>query len=224
MDSNKVIQQFAKKIDNLTYTDTPKQVEVSKDITIGWKTVLPKPQANTSHRTLMELEYLSKLTKDLNIKQKNLIQIVDNEPLDLFTDILKKNNLDFDRSDFDKIWSISKPVVMNLKNQYNRPRPEQLAPFFGIEINVTRTFTHKTPAYPSGHTAYAAFAAYLLSDMYPKLSNQFFSQIGIVGYARCLQGVHYPSDNEASMIISGAIWENIRYKLFPDLFSHEKTL
>ena len=44
MDSNKVIQQFAKKIDNLTYTDTPKQVEVSKDITIGWKTVLPKPQ------------------------------------------------------------------------------------------------------------------------------------------------------------------------------------
>ena len=220
MDSNKVIEQFAQKIDDITYTDKPKQVKISEDITIGWRNVLPQPQPNTSRRTLMELEYLSKLTKDLNIKQKNLIKIVDKEPLDLFTDIVKKNNLDFDRSDFDKIWRISEPVVMNLKYQYNRPRPEQLAPFFGININVTKTSSHQTPAYPSGHTAYAAFAAYLLSDMYPAFSHQFFSQIGIVGYARCLQGVHYPSDNEASMIISGAIWEDIRYKLFPNLQSY----
>jgi hypothetical protein len=34
--------------------------------------------------------------------------------------------------------------------------------------------------------------------------------------------VHYPSDNEASMVISGAIWEDLRYKLFPNLYSFEK--
>jgi len=41
--------------------------------------------------------------------------------------------------------------------------------------------------------------------------------INLAGFARCLQGVHYPSDNEASMVISGAIWQDVRYKLFPNL-------
>jgi hypothetical protein len=217
MKLDQIIQEFAKQIDDIKYTDKPKTFKVSKDITIGWKDTIPEPQANTSKRTLMELKYLSDLTRNLNIKQKNLIKTVDEEPLDLFTQILRKNNLSFDKSDFDKVWSIARPVIMNLKYQYNRPRPDQLASFFGIGINVTETKTHQTPAYPSGHTSYAAFAAYLLSDMYPEYSHQFFSQVGVAGYARCLQGVHYPSDNEAAMIISGAIWEDVKYTLFPNL-------
>lgn len=168
----------------------------------------------------MELEYLAKLTKNIDGADEYLIKLVDKEPLDLFNDTLRRNNLDFDRADFKKIWNIGLPIIMNLKYQYNRARPEQLAPFFGLTINVQKTSTHQTPAYPSGHTAYTAFAAYLLSDMYPRFSSEFFRQVGVAGYARCLQGVHYPSDNEASMIISGAVWEDIRYKLFPNLASY----
>ena len=118
----------------------------------------------------------------------------------------------------DVYYPIFEPIVDNLKSRYNRPRPIQLAGLFGININVIDTGTHSTPAYPSGHTAYAAVAAYMLSAMYPHHSSELFRQIGIAGYARCLQGVHYPSDNDASMVITGAIWENIKYDLFPDLF------
>lgn len=222
MDYNEIVEQFSAKIDDLKYTDKDKSWDVSEDITIGWRRILPEPPKNTSKRTLMELEYLAKLTKDVDNTDEYLIKLVDKEPLDLFNDTLRKNNLEFDRADFKKIWNVGLPIIMNLKHQYNRARPEQLAPLFGLTINVQKTSTHQTPAYPSGHTAYTAFAAYLLSDMYPRFSSEFFHQVGVAGYARCVQGVHYPSDNEASMIISGAIWEDIRYKLFPNLASYNK--
>ena len=125
-------------------------------------------------------------------------------------------------SAFDKVWNITRPIIMNLKYQYNRPRPVQIAERLGFKVNVVETKTHQTPAYPSSHTTYAAMAAYLLSDMYPNLSSDFFRRIGEAGLARCLQGVHYPSDNEAAMVISGAIWQDIRYKLFPDLEPYRK--
>ena len=121
------------------------------------------------------------------------------------------------KEDFEKIWKISEPIVMNLKHKFNRPRPKQLGDLLDYNINVTESKTHKTPAYPSGHTVYAAMGAYLFSDMYPRHSSEFFKMIGLAGLARCLQGVHYPSDNEASMVISAAIWQDVRYKLFPNL-------
>jgi acid phosphatase (class A) len=109
------------------------------------------------------------------------------------------------------------PVIKNIKYKFNRPRPYQLASIYNIEINAIMTKTHRTPSYPSGHTAYAALGAYILSAKYPKYSSDFFSKVSLAGMARMLQGVHYPSDNEAAMIISGAIWEDIRYSLFPEL-------
>ena len=44
---------------------------------------------------------------------------------------------------------------MLLKYYFNRPRPEQIAPYYEYRINVMYTETHHTPSYPSGHTIYA---------------------------------------------------------------------
>jgi len=210
-------KSLASIIDSTVYTDNPKTWKVSKSITIDWENLLPEPPRNNSEETKKELKYLADLTENLSIKQKNMVYSVDNEPLDLYNDILRRNKLKMPKSDFKKVWDITRPVIMNLKHKFNRPRPEQLAKFYGLKVNVIETDTHQTPAYPSGHTAYTAVAAYLLSDMYPEHSGEFFSKVGDAGYARCLQGVHYPSDNEASMVITGAIWQDIRYKLFPNL-------
>jgi len=213
---------FSDNINSVKYTDSKKSWKVSNSITIDWKNVLPKPPENNSEETRKELEYLQSITKSLTARDKNLIDLVDNEPLDLYNDVLREYNLQMPNSAFDKVWNITRPIIMNLKYQYNRPRPVQIAETLGFKVNVVETKTHQTPAYPSGHTAYAAIAAYLLSDMYPNLSSDFFRKIGEAGLARCLQGVHYPSDNEAAMVISGAIWQDIRYKLFPDLEPYRK--
>ena len=223
MDISALDKAFSENINSVKYTDSKKSWKVSDRITIDWRNVLPDPPANNSKETAKELEYLQAITKNLTIRDKNLIELVDKEPLDLYNPILRRYDLKMPKSDFDKMWNLTYAVIMNLKHQYNRPRPEQLAERLGFKVNVTKTKTHQTPSYPSGHTTYTAMGAYLLADMYPELSSDFFRKIGDTGLARCLQGVHYPSDNEAAMVISGAIWQDIRYKLFPDLEPYRKV-
>ena len=214
---SEINNSITQRIDSLKYTDNVRNWNVSNKITINWKGILPDPPKNTSEETKRELEYLQKLTNTLNREDKNLVKLVDIEPLDLYKPIFRKIGKPIPEKDFQKIWSISEPIIMNLKHKFNRPRPKQLGDVLGYDIKVIESKTHKTPAYPSGHTAYAALATYLFSDMYPRYSSDFFQMIGLAGHARCLQGVHYPSDNEASMVISAAIWQDIRYKLFPNL-------
>jgi hypothetical protein len=40
----------------------------------------------------------------------------------------------------------------------------------------------------------------VLADQYPEHKNKFFELSNYCGLARILQGVHYPSDNDASKI------------------------
>jgi len=207
-------------LDSIKYTDKPKTWKVSNQITIDWEGVLPEPPSNTSEETKKELAYLQVLTNNLNSQSKNLIHLVDKEPLDLYKPIFSKIGQPIPVKDFKKAYNIIDPIILNLKHKFNRPRPKQLGDVMDFNINVTKTKTHQTPAYPSGHTAYAAIASYLFADMYPQYSSEFFKMINLAGFARCLQGVHYPSDNEASMVIGAAIWQDVRYKLFPNLQLH----
>lgn len=210
-------KSLANTLDSVKHTSKPKTWKVSKIITIDWEGVLPEPPSNTSKETKKELAYLQEITNNLSREDKALIDLVDKEPLDLYKPVFSKMGKPIPQKDFEKIWKISEPIVMNLKHKFNRPRPKQLGDLLNYKIKVTESKTHHTPAYPSGHTVYAAMAAYLFADMYPMYSSEFFTTIGLAGLARCLQGVHYPSDNEASMVISGAIWQDVRYKLFPQL-------
>ena len=214
---SKINKSLAERIDSIVYTTDKKTFKVSNQLTIDWANVLPEPPKNSSKETKKELKYLADITENLSISQKNLVYLVDKEPLDLYNDILRRHDLKMPREIFNKVWRMTEPVIMNLNYKFNRPRPEQLAKFYGLNINVTETKTHQTPAYPSGHTAYCAMGAYILSDVYPEHSSEFFGKIGDAGFARCLQGVHYPSDNEAAMVITGAVWQNIRYKIFPEI-------
>lgn len=210
-------KHISDKINTIKYGKQTKTWDVSDEVTIAWKDVLPLPPANNGVTTKKELTYLSKLTSNRTTEQENLIKLIDKEPLDLYYQVLKKYNLKMPKKIFDKAWSTVRPVVMNLKWKHNRPRPHQLADKYGIPLKVIYTDSAQTPAYPSGHTAYGALAAYVLSATYPEYSSEFFGLVGKVGMGRMLQGVHYPSDNEASMVITGALWEDIRYSMFPEL-------
>jgi len=203
-------------INDIKYTDDIKKFKISKLVTIHWDKVLASPPKNNSETTKKELEYLSGLTKSVTSKDLDLIYAVDKDSKFLYIDVLDRLNLDFPHEDFKRVWNIVSPVIQNIKYIYNRPRPIQLAQIYNISLKEIKTPSITTPAYPSGHSSYAAVAAYILAAKYPEHSGKFFDKVGIVSKARMMQGVHYPSDTEASMIITGAIWENIRYKLFPN--------
>lgn len=207
-------------VDSLTYmglvNKKPKKYTVSPLITIDWKEVLADPPSNTSETTKFEMLYLQEITRNLTAKESNLVEIVDKDfGKPLYREVL--GNRQFPESEIESLWDMVDSVIQMLKYKYDRPRPYQLSSYLGINVNHRPSDTHLTPAYPSGHTAYGAIATYYLAALYPELSSELFSIPGQIGLARCLQGVHYPSDNEASMVIVGAIWENIRYKLYPNL-------
>ena len=217
MDSREVFEEFKDNIDSIVYSNGVKSMPVDSIFEVNWKDSLGKPPSNTSLITINELEYLERITKIVSPQDKELVHSVDKDPFNLFIPILKKNNLPFDKKKVDKTWDLVWSIIYNLKFKFNRPRPEQLAPLYGMNVNVITTKTHQTPAYPSGHTSHAAVCAYILADTYPKYSSEFFSKVGLAGYARCVQGVHYPSDNEAAMTIVGVLWQDLKYKLFPEL-------
>ena len=185
----------------------------SKLVTIDWGHILPEPPLNTSDVTKKELEFLEKLTESISDKQAQLVMDVDKSATFPFHSIISDHGLVFPTELYDKCLYQLDPIILKLKYKYLRPRPFQLAGVYDRVIKVINTSSHQTPAYPSGHVAQAGMCAALLSWIYPDLSSKFYGAVETVGMARMLQGVHYPSDNDAGMLISAAIWEDIKYSL-----------
>lgn len=173
--------------------------------------IVPEPNKNSSTETKNELLYLQGLTKSLTQSQVDLIYRVDDDPMRLFKDFILDNKLDFSTQFFTAMYyTCVIAIVDHLKFYYNRARPYQLAEHYQIKINRVVTKTHGTPAYPSGHTMYAALIAEILADKYPKYKSNLDAIVDMSGKARELQGVHYPSDNEAAKKIIKTIYPQLK--------------
>lgn len=178
--------------------------------------IVDKPYTNSSKNVLNELETIAKSTHNRSKSDLDLIYTVDEDPLILFRELADDLSIDFSENLFHHMYRASVLHIINhLKLFYNRARPFQLAEKLNININRIITKTHHTASYPSGHTMYAALASEILINDYPEHKNKFDDVTKQVGLARVLQGVHYPSDNQASIKIMKTI--------FPDLKKYYTT-
>ena len=206
-------------IDNIKYS-TDKDFEYWKKnpypiitgLDIDWKNLIANPPPNRSEQTKAELRKVQLMSSNLTAEQIKLVREVDKDPGLLFVSILQENKLPYPKREIEAYWSVLYPIVMNLKWFYNRPRPYQLGPKYGMEIKYIRTQTHDTPAYPSGHTSYGHLVSLVLSEKYPEYAKDFKAFSDQTGEARVLQGVHYPSDNDAAVKLTNNIWRDIKYK------------
>jgi acid phosphatase (class A) len=172
--------------------------------------IVPMSAKNSSPETRKELEYVAKVANNRSIEDIKLVYLVDEEPLDLFEVEIKKSKLDFPYHKFQTIYNhVVTALVDHAKFFYNRARPFQLAPYYNLEIDRLITSTHHTPSYPSGHTLYGALAGAILTEKYPEKRATFEQLVQKVGHARVLQGVHYPSDNDASIKIMNKIYPKL---------------
>tara|TARA_Y100000114_G_scaffold156526_1_gene183974 strand:- start:863 stop:1498 length:636 start_codon:yes stop_codon:yes gene_type:complete len=194
-------------IRNMNFGKTNKTWEIIGDL--KWEHMIPPPPENDSQFTRKEIEFMVDLTEQRDEQGDILVKVVDEDPNNLFDPELVKKH----KKEFEKAWSFVKPVIMNLKWKWNRPRPYQLSDHFGYKINVLSTKSHHTPAYPSGHTAWAATMGHILQSYYPNLRDQIQEKVLMAGQARVLQGVHYPSDNDASIVVTQSIWNQIHNKI-----------
>ena len=205
IDKVRYIDNFEYKESHYASMDFP---EVGK---IDLFNTVPEPAKNSSQTTKNELLYLQRLTKNLSKSDVDLIYTVDDDPIHLFKDFILDQKLDFPTQFFTVLYYSSViAIVDHLKYFYNRARPYQLADHYGVKINRVVTKTHGTPAYPSGHTMYAALIAAILSDKYPQHTKQANTIVDKTAKARELQGVHYPSDNEASKKIINRIYPELK--------------
>lgn len=172
--------------------------------------VLETPPLNDSDQTLGELKDLLFLTQNRSTSDINKLLLIDRDSLILYTAFLEKHNLVFPFKVFDRYYSILADIVKELKLFFNRPRPNQIAEFYGYNIDVIHTDTHSTPSYPSGHTAYAKLAEMLASEYFPEYKQFFIDITKQVGLARMQQGVHFASDNAASILLVEKTYNKIK--------------
>lgn len=86
------------------------------------------------------------------------------------------------------------------KNAYARPRP------FVVDPEIAPCIAPPgTPAYPSGHAAFAAAGASLLADMAPERRAEFFRRASEYAWSRVVCGLHFPSDVRAGETLGRAI-------------------
>lgn len=204
-----------KSIDEVGYlkNDTPYYDDLSI-LDIDIKSILKQPAKNSSSQTEKELRAISEATKSRTRKEIDLVWSVDEDPLTLFKNFLEtKRDRKFPQATFDEYYNVLEQYIYALKYYFNRARPEQIAPFYNVDIDIIYTDTHQTPSYPSGHTMYSELAAHILSDLYPEYTEEFFRLSEYCGLARILQGVHYPSDNEASKIAVRILYPKIKERI-----------
>ena len=109
-----------KNVDDIGYYDQPISYESNIN---GYKKILKKPAKNSSLTTRKELEVISNATKNRSLKELDLVYVADKDPLLIFYDFLKSEDLKFDKSTFDVYWNILEQYVYALKYYFNRARP-----------------------------------------------------------------------------------------------------
>jgi hypothetical protein len=202
------------KIDSIVYDKVYLEKPMSNLIDFDWKNILKPPALNSSKETLKELSVVSAATKNRTSKDIELVHNVDSDMDTPYVLLLKKYNLKYPQNYIDLFYDIVRPVLLNLKSYYNRARPNQLALYLKVPLDVIVTDTHHTASYPSGHVVYTNLVANILKDIYPQIPKKELDYIvNETSRARILQGVHFPSDNNASIILSNYLFEKLQPKL-----------
>ncbi|WP_341836124.1 phosphatase PAP2 family protein [Chitinophaga pollutisoli] len=86
-----------------------------------------------------------------------------------------------------------------LKWHFKRPRPYHLEPALKPLARIS------SPSYASGHSLWAFSEAFLFAEIIPEKRADFVKMAEEVRWSRELMGIHYPSDNEASRVISWSL-------------------
>ena len=202
------------KIEKLTYTDAWVEIPMPDIISFDYKTILNGPLSNNDSKTLKELKIVANATFNRSDAEVEKMYNIDQDLDAPFVDLLSKYNLEYPQEYINIFYNIVEPVLMNIKSYWNRPRPFQLAKLLNIPINPIITSTVHTPSYPSGHTMYSRLVANILKHTYPKIENRILDRIVYdTARARVIQGAHYPSDNEASILFANYVFKNLILKI-----------
>jgi hypothetical protein len=128
--------------------------------------------------------YLTVQTKKLGLKNKESIELVD------------------------YVVNTVAPLVMDLKQYWNRARPYQYAYYFDMEFHPFNTISSHSPSYPSGHSLEVMCWKKEVDKINPSWSKKTEDVENTVNQSRMSLGVHFPSDISFAREICNYIHDN----------------
>ena len=164
------------------------------------------PHENDSRETLGELKYLSTLENDKDFVKKHddvvkvFVEML--EEFEVYTEQRKKI--------IEVLVNQSRKFIMTAKYSYNRPRPQQIAKFYGMTLNGTETDSMKTPSYPSGHAVQGYLVAEVLKTQIPHLTGELNNLADDIANSRIVGKAHFPSDREFGKKIAKLIYQGFK--------------
>lgn len=168
--------------------------------------VLPRviPPENDSSLTLKEIKYLA------GVKPSESVARMGDDVLENFMDLVEKHELNVSEEFIERIIKESAKFIMDLKYQFNRPRPFQVAEFYHIDLNGTQLDSMKTPSFPSGH----AVQGYLIGEYLASVDNLngyiYRDKAEEIAESRIIAKAHYPSDKAYGKTIAKALFRGMK--------------
>lgn len=169
------------------------------------------PPKNSSQATRAELHSLVEFAQTKRVVQNNLYD-------ETLLHHIKKMFVDAgaDPVEIDTIThSIAEdviPLITKLKYYFNRPRPSQLSYYFNVNLYSDFSYFTNNPSYPSGHTCLTAITGEVLGNLYPQSYKHMQLLIKDVLTSRLYLAVHYPSDNDMSMVVARKVLSDGQFK------------
>ena len=162
------------------------------------------PPENSSATTLDEIKHLA------NIKPNKKFVEMHDDIKEVFKDTLAELELPYIEEELKSLLKQSAKFVMELKYKYNRPRPHQIAEFYGINLNGVELDTMRTPSYPSGHAIQGYLLGMYFGDKYPQ-SRKVFTQLGEdIAQSRIVAKAHYPSDKSFGKVVAEYLYSIVK--------------
>ena len=172
------------------------------------------PPKNSSQQTINELLFLERVTANAT---KEEIEFAINAEVDekkCYVNFCKTIlGLNLKTQFFDKLFNQTDPILMLLKNHFNRARPYQIAPLYGIQLKFNVPSEAMHPAYPSGHAFDSFLVSRVLTNLKPEQSLEINKFCNDMAYSRFVAGLHYPSDNEISKFLADTLFAHNLIKI-----------
>ena len=166
-----------------------------------------KPPSDGSFTTAQEIKTIAKIP----VNKKFVMEKDDIEKS--FNDVADSNNVKLDKNIVKNLMNSSTKIIKELKNFYDRPRPNVLAKKMNIKLDMMDIKSAKTPAYPSGHTAQGYLIALVLSDKHPKAKKAFMKLAKDISDSRNMAKVHYKSDSVFGKKLGEALYKHVKNKI-----------
>ena len=178
-------------------------ITLFEDISISLQ---PFPE-NTSKKTLEEVKYLSEIEEDVDYVREN------DKVKESFGKLHEELELEYNEDEAGKYLKESSKYIMELKYKFQRPRPHQIADFYGIDLNGVDLDSMKTPSYPSGHATQGYLLGMIYSERYPEYRKEFMKLGEDIAESRIVGKAHFPSDKKAGIELAEKLFQNRKYVL-----------